>query len=145
MAPSHNNRILVHEDQVLFREAVLFTAGQTGLNASLIEKDYFCTVLLQYLYQQQDCPLIFRGGTCIGKVYADFYRLSEDLDFMISTPPEASIANRRKRMAPVKEWVNSLSSEMDILTLADDFKGHNNSRQYVAYVTYPLLSTPIFL
>lgn len=137
MAPSHNNRILAHEDQVLFREAVLFTAGQTGLNASLIEKDYFCTVLLQYLYQQQDCPLIFRGGTCIGKVYADFYRLSEDLDFMISTPPEVSIANRRKRMAPVKEWVNSLSSEMDILTLADDFNGHNSSRQYVAYITYP--------
>jgi hypothetical protein len=77
MAPSRNNKILVHEDQALFREAVLFTAGQTGLNANLIEKDYFCTVLLRYLYQQPNSPLIFRGGTCIGKVYADFYRLSE--------------------------------------------------------------------
>jgi predicted nucleotidyltransferase component of viral defense system len=77
MAPSLNSRILVHEDQALFREAVLFTAGQTGLNATLIEKDYFCSVLLQYLYDQPDTPLIFRGGTCIGKVYADFYRLSE--------------------------------------------------------------------
>jgi len=137
MAPSRNSRILAHEDQALFREAVLFTAGQTGLNATLIEKDYFCTVLLQYLYDQPDSPLIFRGGTCIGKVYTDFYRLSEDLDFMISTPPEASISVRRKRMAPVREWVREISEEMSILTLPEDFTGHNSSRQYVAYVTYP--------
>ena len=137
MDPSRDHRISVHEDQVFFREAVLFTAGQTGLNATLIEKDYFCTILLQYLYQQPDSPLIFRGGTCIGKVYADFYRLSEDLDFMISTPPEASIPVRRKRMAPVREWVRKISEEMNILTLPEDFTGHNSSRQYVAYVTYP--------
>ena len=137
MAPSSSSRILVHEDQALFREAVLFTAGQTGLNATLIEKDYFCSVLLQYLYDQPDTPLIFRGGTCIGKVYADFYRLSEDLDFMISTPPEASIPVRRQRMAPVREWVKKISGEMNILTLPEDFTGHNSSRQYVAYVTYP--------
>ena len=137
MDPSRDHRISVHEDQAFFREALLFTAGQTGLNATLIEKDYFCTVLLQYLYDQPDSPLIFRGGTCIGKVYADFYRLSEDLDFMFSTPPEASISVRRKRMAPVREWVKKISEEMSILTLPEDFTGHNGSRQYIAYVTYP--------
>jgi predicted nucleotidyltransferase component of viral defense system len=137
MALSRNSKILVHEDQALFREAVLFTAGQTGFNATLIEKDYFCTVLLHYLYQQQNSPLVFRGGTCIGKVYADFYRLSEDLDFLIATPPEASISVRRKQIAPVKEWMKRISDEMNILTLPEDFTGHNSSRQYVAYVTYP--------
>ena len=142
MDPSRDHRISVHEDQALFREAVLFTAGQTGLNATLIEKDYFCTLLLQYLYYQPESPLIFRGGTCIGKVYADFYRLSEDLDFMISTPAEASISVRRKRMAPVREWVRKISEEMSILTLPEDFTGHNSSRQYVAYVTYPSVFLP---
>ena len=104
MDPSRNKMITAHEDKDFFREAVLFTAGQTGLNANLIEKDYYCTVLLQYLYLQPESPLIFRGGTCIGKVYADFYRLSEDLDFLIATPPEASISVRRKRIAPLKDW-----------------------------------------
>jgi predicted nucleotidyltransferase component of viral defense system len=137
MATFHDHRISVHEDRALFREAVLFTAGQTGLNANLIEKDYFCTVLLQYLYDQPDSPLIFRGGTCIGKVYADFYRLSEDLDFMIAMPPEASVSMRRKRMAPVKEWVGKISTRLSILTFPEEFKGHNGSRQYIAYVTYP--------
>jgi len=137
MASSRDHRISIHEDQALFREAVLFTAGQTGLNATLIEKDYFCSVLLQYLYDQPDSPLIFRGGTCIGKVYADFYRLSEDLDFLISTPPEAGVSVRRKGMAPVREWVKKISEKIGILTLPEDFTGHNSSRQYVAYVTYP--------
>jgi len=129
--------IAVHEDQDFFREAVLFTAGQTGLNANLIEKDYYCTVLLQYLYQQPESSLIFRGGTCIGKVYADFYRLSEDLDFMIATSPEASIMTRRKRIAPIKDWVLQISEALSVFTPPDAFTGHNSSRQYVAYVTYP--------
>jgi predicted nucleotidyltransferase component of viral defense system len=137
MDPSRNKMITAHEDKDFFREAVLFTAGQTGLNANLIEKDYYCTVLLQYLYQQPESPLIFRGGTCIGKVYADFYRLSEDLDFLIATPPEASISVRRKRIAPVKEWVSQISASAGVFTPPDAFTGHNSSRQYVAYVTYP--------
>jgi len=137
MDPSRDNMIAVHEDQDFFREAVLFTAGQTGLNANLIEKDYYCTVLLQYLYQQPESSLIFRGGTCIGKVYADFYRLSEDLDFMIATSPEASIMTRRKRIAPIKDWVLQISEALSVFTPPDAFTGHNSSRQYVAYVTYP--------
>lgn len=137
MAPSRNEMIDLHEDRDFFRESVLFTAGQTGLNAALIEKDYYCTVLLQYLYQQPNSPLLFRGGTCIGKVYADFYRLSEDLDFLIPTPPEASISVRRKQIAPIKEWVSKISESLSILTPPDAFTGHNSSRQYVAYVTYP--------
>ena len=142
MAPSREHRIAIHEDRALFREAVLFTAGQTGLNATLIEKDYYCSVVLQYLYGQPDSPLIFRGGTCIGKVYADFYRLSEDLDFLISTPPEAGVSVRKKGMAPVREWVKKISEEIGILTLPEDFTGHNSSRQYVAYVTYPSIFLP---
>ena len=129
--------ITAHEDMDFFREAVLFTAGQTGLNTNLIEKDYYCTTLLQYLYRQPESPLIFRGGTCIGKVYADFYRLSEDLDFLIATPPEASISVRRKRIAPLKEWVAQISGSVSVFTPPNVFTGHNSSRQYVAHVTYP--------
>jgi len=41
--------IRVHEDRAMFLEAVNFTAAHTGFSPRLIEKDYFCTVLLQYL------------------------------------------------------------------------------------------------
>src|SRR6266545_30700 len=41
--------IRLHEDSSLFREAVTYTAAVTGFGPRLIEKDYFCTVLLQCL------------------------------------------------------------------------------------------------
>ena len=51
-------------------------------------KDYFCTVLLQYL-TAVDGDIVFKGGMCLAKVYAGFCRLSEDLDFVISMPVDA--------------------------------------------------------
>jgi len=41
-----NARITLHEDVPLFREAIAFTAAKTGFASQIIEKDYFCTVLL---------------------------------------------------------------------------------------------------
>ena len=76
--------IRVHEDSDSFREAVNFTAAETKFAARLIEKDYFCTVLLGYFGAAVGEELIFKGGTCLAKVHADFYRLSEDLDFASS-------------------------------------------------------------
>jgi predicted nucleotidyltransferase component of viral defense system len=68
--------ILIHEDPEFFRSAVTFTAATTGFQLRLIEKDYFCSMLLQYLAEANG-SLIFKGGTCLAKVLVDFYRLSE--------------------------------------------------------------------
>ena len=54
--------IRFHEDPAYFREAVNFTAAATGFPSRLIEKDYFCTVLLQHM-AAIDAELVFKGGT----------------------------------------------------------------------------------
>jgi hypothetical protein len=59
----------------LFREAINLTAARTGFAPRLIRKDYFCTILLEYLSTAAP-SVVFKGGTCIAKVHADFYRLS---------------------------------------------------------------------
>jgi predicted nucleotidyltransferase component of viral defense system len=87
-----NNR--VHEDVDLFREAVNFTTSETGFIARLIEKDYFCTLLLGHLAAARHA--VVKGGACLAKVHADFYRLSEDLDFAVSVPTDANRSVRRK-------------------------------------------------
>lgn len=51
------------EDPALFREVVRFKAAQTGFVPRLIEKDYFCTVVLEYLAASR-AELVFRGGPC---------------------------------------------------------------------------------
>src|SRR6058998_3393233 len=94
--------ILLHADAGLFREAVNFTAAETGFASRLIEKDYFCTVLLQHLAAAVS-GLIFKGGTCLAKVHAGFYRLSQDLDFAIPMPIGATRVARSRRAAGLKE------------------------------------------
>ena len=46
MADHNDAHLKLHEDALLFSEAIAFTAARTGFNAQVIEKDYFCTVLL---------------------------------------------------------------------------------------------------
>ena len=68
-----------------FRAAVEFTAAETGFVPTLIEKDFWCSLILWRLFRDPDCPLVFKGGTLLSKAYVVFNRLSEDLDFTLPT------------------------------------------------------------
>lgn len=127
------------EDPQLFREAVRYTEAQTGFSAQLIEKDYFCSLVLHYLYfdvAHEKTPLVFKGGTCLSKVYVNFYRLSEDLDFVISLDSAVKREKRRKEIAPLKDLFTRLPSHIPSLTMKENLKGHNESKQYIGYVEY---------
>lgn len=130
MAPIHLN-----DDVALFREALTYTAAETGFIARLIEKDYFCTVLLQYMAEER-YGLVFRGGTCLAKVHSGFYRLSEDLDFVIPTPVDASRAERGRRVTASKEAVASLGKHLPDLRVTTALTGANDSAQYNAALGY---------
>ena len=84
-------------DRELFRVAVSFTARRTGFSPLLIEKDAICTLVLEHLAGVEG--LVFKGGTCLAKVHTSFYRLSEDLDFVISMSTEATRRQRSARTA----------------------------------------------
>ena len=130
--------IRCHEDVDLFREAVNFTAAETAFSTRLIEKDYFCSVLLEYL-AVTDGLLVFKGGTCLTKVYAGFYRLSEDLDFAISTAVDASRAERSRRADRVKKAVAALPAALPGFRVVEPVTGANNSTQYTGVVAYASL------
>jgi predicted nucleotidyltransferase component of viral defense system len=131
--------IRFHEDSDLFQESVRFTAAETAFAARLIEKDYFCTVLLAYLAVEAGNNLIFKGGTCLAKVHAELYRLSEDLDFAISMPVEAPRSERRKRAEGMKEALAALPNRLSSFRVVEPLKGANSSTQYVAVVAYTSL------
>jgi predicted nucleotidyltransferase component of viral defense system len=130
--------ILIHEDPDLFRSAVTYTAATTGFQARLIEKDYFCSVVLQYLGSAND-ELVFKGGTCLAKVLVGFYRLSEDLDFVVPMEINSTRAERRRHAEPLKEAVAKLPAELPVFRLETELAGANNSTQYQATVEYTSL------
>lgn len=94
----------VHEDPDLFGVAINYTMATTGFLPGLIEKDYFCTLLLDFLATGND-TLVFKGGTCLAKVHTEFYRLSEDLDFLIPTPVTATRSELSSWIPlPINRW-----------------------------------------
>jgi len=89
-----------HEDADQFRSCIAFTAKEKDFAPNLVEKDYFCSLVLSALDGCGD-DLVFKGGTCLGKVFLDFFRLSEDLDFGISLPfPAMGPCNLRPNAGP---------------------------------------------
>lgn len=125
-----------HNDPDLFRSSVEFTAKQTKFTANLIEKDYLCSVILNYLSQLSEGSLIFKGGTCLAKVYWGFNRLSEDLDFIIPMPVDAKRKERSKRVMPYKKAISYIPSVHPIFKLPEPLEGRNESRQYLATISY---------
>ncbi len=125
-----------HEDIPLFREAVNFSSARTGFSARLIEKDYFCTVLLAYLSKATDGRVIFKGGTCLAKVLAGFYRLSEDMDFTISQSAKTTRKERSKQVADMKSAISHLAKKLPIFDVQRPLTGSNNSVQYNGTLRY---------
>jgi predicted nucleotidyltransferase component of viral defense system len=126
-----------HEDAELFRDALRFTATETQFSERLIEKDYYCSVALADLAAAQ-LGLAFKGGTCLSKVHGGFYRLSEDLDFGLSTPVSASRSERRRQIAPVTAHLNGIERRggEGVFRVAEPLRGFNNSTQYTARLAY---------
>ena len=130
----------LHEDPDRFAEALSFTEAETTFPARLLEKDYYCTVLLQHLSGRVP-RLVFKGGTCLAKVHANFFRLSEDLDFVIPVAAESTRAERRKLISPMKEAFAVLTRALPCFQIHEPWEGANNSTQYAGSVSYRSLAT----
>lgn len=118
-----------------FREALTFTSQHYGFPERLIEKDYVCTLLLEALTAGHN-GLVFKGGTCLAKVYADFYRMSEDLDFVIPMPVDAPRSKRSAKANSLKDIIGALPEQFSFVRVVEPLTGFNNSMQYNAVVGY---------
>ena len=125
-----------HEDGDLFRAALSFTQAETGFSARLVEKDYYCSLLLEDLVAITSPPWAFKGGTCLSKVRGDFYRMSEDMDFAFSVPLDASRSHRSKMIVPMKDHLAKLATRLACFHVVEALRGYNNSTQYIGGLSY---------
>jgi predicted nucleotidyltransferase component of viral defense system len=138
MLTQQNDYLNLHTNQNQFLSAIEYTSAATGFRPELIEKDYYCTLALQYLYHHHH-NLVFKGGTLLAKVHAGFYRLSEDLDFTLPTSPQATRTQRSNSIKFIKETFIDIQDKLPIFTLDTPLTGSNNSLQYNGILTYPSL------
>ena len=57
-------------------------AARTGFNQALITKDYYVTILLYLMKNIKG--VYFKGGTALQKIFLNYSRLSEDIDFTVT-------------------------------------------------------------
>jgi len=127
---------MLHENKTEFLKILERTSGQTGFPLRLLEKDYYITIVLSNINElSQD--LVFKGGTCLSKVYYSYYRLSEDLDFTLILPAkEPTRAIRRKAIEPIKKALKPLLQKLGMGVENIEKAGHNESTQYIYYLEY---------
>lgn len=125
------------------RDALTFTAGKTGFSPSLIEKDYYCSLVIKSIYEDKDLKnlLIFKGGTLLAKGYFEFFRLSEDLDFSVNNLFYTNRTERRKIAEKVRHWVKNILNQLGFKEVSP-FRGFNESTQYNGVFGYDSVTGP---
>jgi predicted nucleotidyltransferase component of viral defense system len=139
--------LMLHSDRDNFLRVLESTSAKTGFSLLLLEKDYFLTLLLSDINGLSE-SLVFKGGTCLNKIYYSYYRLSEDLDFTMILPEGKVIrAARQKIIKPVKENLQNLVKNYDMSIEGVEGSGRNESSQYIFPLKYKsvVLNTDQFI
>ncbi len=111
------------------------SSNSYGFDAYKLEKDFLLTVILIFIWRHYK-ELIFKGWTCLNKIYLDYFRLSEDLDFVVINK-----WNRTERKAMLEDYKQRLTKDLAILWLeiTDQRTKYNEDRQWIFNFSYTSL------
>jgi predicted nucleotidyltransferase component of viral defense system len=127
---------MIHRDKNQFIDVINITVQRTGFRAPLLEKDYYLTLILSRVHELSG-DLIFKGGTCLNKIYYSYYRLSEDLDFTMRLPEYTTTrGNRRKSIKPVRDGIEAFAGRLDMHIAGSEKAWRNESKQYIYNFVY---------
>lgn len=134
---------MIHNNKEEFIKTLERAAKKKEFLLPLLEKDYYLTLILSRTHELSE-GLIFKGGTCLNKIYYAYYRLSEDLDFSMKLPRyEATRGKRRKYIQPVKDNIKKFAEQFGMKIDESINPGRNESKQYIYYFVYQSALRPI--
>ena len=97
---------MLHTDIQLFGDSIRATSQQMGIKEVFIEKDYWITLVLNYLAKSEYASqTVFKGGTSLSKGFGLIDRFSEDVDIAI-------IDENKKSGNEIKTIIRSIEKEM---------------------------------
>lgn len=105
----------LHENRILFRQAVQFTADQMKLPAIYVEKDYWITFALFNIFNHEIAKdVVFKGGTSLSKCHKIIDRFSEDIDLIILRREGETDNKLRKKLKVVSSIIEPSLPEVFI-------------------------------
>ncbi len=104
----------LHENKILFRQAVQFTADQLKIPAVYVEKDYWVTYVLHAIFNNEiGKETIFKGGTVLSKSKL-IDRFSEDIDLVVLRNEGESDSKMKTKLKKISTLVGSILPEVEI-------------------------------
>ncbi len=107
----------LHENKILFRQAVQFTADQMKIPAIYVEKDYWVTYALFTIFNHASSvskDTVFKGGTALSKCYNMIERFSEDIDLVVLTREGETDSKLKSKLKAVSTVVDTALPELTI-------------------------------
>lgn len=105
---------MLHYDRPLFEQTIIRTSDETGIDPSIIEKDYYVTLFLKELSKQEP-NIVFKGGTSLSKCFNLIKRFSEDIDLNLSSgKATAPTEGERKKF---KELIEDTANSQGMILL----------------------------
>ena len=126
--------MLIDRDQL--KDIIPAIAGKMKFRSTIVEKDYYLTVILNNIEALLTDKIVFKGGTLLNKAYLNYHRLSEDLDFTYNAEFSAR-SQRSNAIMPIREKMPSFLKALKLTSDKPEGEGFNNSTQYVFKVKYP--------
>lgn len=127
---------MLHSNKDEFLKVLERTSAQTGFPLRLLEKDYYISIVVSDINELSK-DLMFKGGTCLSKIYYSYYRLSEDLDFTLKLSGDKSTrAVKKNAIKPIKKQIRSFLKKYDMSIKDLDKAGYRESTQYIYYLDY---------
>ncbi|MCK9224356.1 MAG: nucleotidyl transferase AbiEii/AbiGii toxin family protein [Candidatus Muirbacterium halophilum] len=127
---------MIHFNKVNFKTYIESLAYKHKFIPSLLEKDYYLTLFLNEINLLSE-KLIFKGGTCLNKIYFEYFRLSEDLDFIMDIPQNKLTRTQRKELIkPLKQNLLKIIEKLGLNLDCEKSGGFNESKQYIFIILY---------
>ena len=123
----------MYEETKVDRQYIKNLVAETSFNETLLSKDYYLTRILYLLKDVKD--IYFKGGTALQKIFLDYSRLSEDLDFTVT-------ADVREKEREIKSL---LKQEKFISKISHDKSVHKFVRMVIHYNNFSEEEDTIFI
>ncbi|MCK4360012.1 MAG: nucleotidyl transferase AbiEii/AbiGii toxin family protein [Candidatus Cloacimonetes bacterium] len=121
----------------LLKDIIPAIAKKYKFRPIIVEKDFYMTIILNSIESHFSNKLIFKGGSLLNKIYFDYQKLSEDLDFTLLIKDELNSRSKRsKAIAPIRENMRSFLSYLDLTSNNPEGEGFNNSTQYIFNILF---------
>ncbi len=130
---------MLHNDRETFEQIILKVSEDLGIEASIVEKDYYVTLLLKRIVEIQP-NIIFKGGTSLSKCYKVINRFSEDIDLNVETDNKPTERQRKELKKNIVSIINDFGFTLDN---ADNVKSRRDYNRYI--VDYPSVFESDFL